>query len=131
MTKRPTSISVISWIFIVSGGLSLITTTAMINNPTVRDAMAQSLMPIPVQFAMIYLQLLGTIVSGVAMRRGKNWARYLYVICSLFGYVFALATSPITAALLPSFVFFLIAIFFLFRPSATAFFVSRAETANA
>jgi len=130
MTKRPTSITVISWILIVTGGISLITTTAMINNPAVQDMMAKNPIPIPVQYAMSYIGLLVMIVSGVAMLKGMNWARYLYVIWNLVGFVIGIATSPMKAAMIPSLVVFLVIAFFLFRPKATAFFVPPKETEN-
>lgn len=130
MTKRPTSISVISWILIVTGGISLITTTAMINNPDVQDMMAKTPIPIPVQYAMSYVGLLVTILSAVAMLKGANWARYLYVIWNLVGFVIGMATSPMKAAMIPSLVVFLVIAFFLFRPKATAFFVPPEETEN-
>jgi hypothetical protein len=130
MTKRPTSISVISWILIVTGGISLITTTAMINNPVVQDLMAKNPIPVPVQYAMSYIGLLVTIGSAVAMLKGANWARYLYVIWNLVGFVIGIATSPMKAAMIPSLVVFLVIAFFLFRPKATAFFVPHEETEN-
>jgi hypothetical protein len=131
MTERPTSISVISWILIVTSGISLITTTAMINNPVVQDLMAKSPIPIPVQYAMSYIGLLVMIGSGIAMLKGANWARYLYVIWNLVGFVVGIATSPMKAAMIPSLVVFLVIAFFLFRPKATAFFVTHEETENA
>ena len=101
-------------------------TTAMINDPTGRDIMAKSPIPIPVQYAMSYLGLLAMIVSGVAMLKGKNWARYLYTIWNLVGFVIGIATSPMKAAIMiPGFVVFLVIAFFLFRPKATAFFVQK------
>ena len=131
MTKRPTSISIISWILIVIGAISLITTTAMINNLTVRDMMAESPMPVSVQYAMSYFGLLVMIVSGAAMLKGRNWARYLYVIWSLVGFVIGIATSPMKVAMIPGFVVFLVVAFFLFRPKAAAFFVPREEPEDA
>ena len=131
MTKRPTSITIISWWLIVLGGMNLFITTAMINNPTVQDLMAQNPIPIPVQYAMSYIQLLVMIVSGVAMLNGANWARYLYVISLLVVSVIGIVTSPMKAAMIPGFVVFLVIAFFLFRPKASAFFVPHEETENA
>ena len=131
MKKRPTSISVIAWILIVMGGISLITTTAMINNPVARDMMAKNTMPIPVQYIMGYVGLFIMIVSGIALLKGQNWARFLYVIWSLIGFVIGIATSPMKAAMIPGFVVFLIVAFFLFRPKASAFFASSEEVGNA
>jgi hypothetical protein len=131
MNKRPTSITVISWILIVIGAISLITTTSMINNPAVQEMMAKSPIPIPIQYAMSYAGLLVMIISGIAMLKGMNWARLLYVIWSLVGFVIGIATSPMRAAMIPGLVVFLVVAFFLFRPKATAFFVPREETDSA
>jgi hypothetical protein len=102
----------------------------MINNPVVQDLMAKNPIPVPVQYAMSYIGLLVTIGSGIAMLKGANWARYLYVIWNLVGFVIGIATSPMKAAMIPSFVVFLVIAFFLFRPKATAFFVPHEETEN-
>ena len=93
--------------------------------------MAKNPIPIPFQYAMSYLGLLVMVVSGVAMLKGANWARYLYVIWSLVGFVIGIATSPMKAAMIPSLVVFMVIAFFLFRPKASAFFVQNEETANA
>ncbi len=129
MKTRPTSVTVISWILIAMGAISLITTTAMINNPTVKELMGKSPFPIPVQFAMTYAGLLMTIVAGSGMLKGFNWARLLYVCWSAIGSIIAFATSPMKAAMIPGVVVFLVITFFLFRPKATAFF-SAAEAAT-
>jgi hypothetical protein len=53
MMKRPTSVSVIAWILIVMSGISLVTSTMSLNNPLARELMAKSLLPIPLQYAML------------------------------------------------------------------------------
>lgn len=131
MKKRPTSISVISWVLIVMGGISLITTTVMFNNPMARDLMNKTPIPIPLQYIMSYLGLLIMIVSGIAMLKGCNWARFLYVIWCLVGFLVGITTSPMKAAMIPGFVFFLFVTFFLFRPKANVFFSSAGEPDNA
>lgn len=131
MNKRPTSISVIAWVLIVMGGISLIATTIMMNNHTARDMMAKSLLPIPVQYAISYIGLLVTIVSGAAMLKGINWARYLYVFWTIAGFFIGITTSPFKAAMIPGFILFLVVAFFLFRPKANSFFVSFEENGHA
>ncbi|MBK1859440.1 hypothetical protein [Cerasicoccus arenae] len=102
----------------------------MINNPMVRDLMAKSPIPIPIQYAISYAGLLVMIVSGIAMLKGKNWARYLYVIWSLAGSVMGIATSPMRTAMIPGVVLFMVFAFFLFRPKATSFFLLHKEAGN-
>jgi cytochrome b561 len=122
MKKRPTSITVIAWILIVMGGLSLITTTVNINNPIAKELMSRSPIPLPIQHVMLYAGMLVTLISGIAMLKGQNWARFLYVIWSIIGFVIAIVTSPMKATIIPGFVGFLVVAFFLFRPKANEYF---------
>lgn len=120
--KRPTSITIISWILIVISVLNLGTSTVNINNPMVRELMAKTPLPIPVQFAMLYIGLAVTLLCGIAMLGGHNWGRWLYAIWSVIGMIVGFATSPMKAMMVPSLLVFLIIAFFLFRPNATLYF---------
>jgi len=131
MKKRPTSITVIAWILIVMSGISLITSTISLNNPMAKELMSRSSIPIPIQYAMMYVGLLITLISGIAMLKGQNWARLLYVIWSIIGFVFGIATSPMKAAMIPGFVVFLIIAFFLFRPKANEYFAGTEVQSDA
>lgn len=64
--------TVIAWVLIVMGGISLISTTVMINNPMAHDLMSKSPMPIPVQYVMTYIGSLIMIISGIAMLGGAT-----------------------------------------------------------
>jgi len=87
-----------------------------------KELMSRSIMPISIQYLMMYVGLLIMIVCGIAMLKGQNWARLLYVIWSIIGFVIGIATSPMKAAMIPGIVIFLIAVFFLFRPKAKVYF---------
>jgi hypothetical protein len=134
MRTRPTSITVIAWILILMGGVSLVTTTfvinsAMINNPAVLELMSKSPIPLPVQYAMTYVALLVTLVSGVAVLKGQNWGRWLYVVGTALGFLIGIMTSPLKSAMIPGFVGFVVVAFFLFRPKANKYF-SDQESAH-
>jgi hypothetical protein len=131
MKKRPTSITVIAWILIVMGGISLIASTISLNNPMAKELMNRSPIPIPIQYAMMYVGLLITLISGIAMLKGQNWARFLYVIWSIIGFVIGIATSPMKVAMIPGFVLFLIVAFFLFRPKANEYFAGTGVQSDA
>ena len=131
MKKRPTSITVIAWILIVMAGISLITSAFYLNNPTARELMSRNPIPIPVQYLMTYVGLLVTLICGIAMLKGRNWARLLYVIWSIIGFVIGIATSPMKAAMIPGFVVFLIIAFFLFRPKANEYFAGTGVQSDA
>lgn len=131
MKKRPTSVTVVAWILIAIGAISGISTTVMINNPMMVDLMSKSPMPIPIQWAIAYMGFLILIVSGVAILKGRNWARFLYVTWSIIGIVVSVATSPLKTPMIPGVVFFLVITFFLFRPKATAYFLPAQSSTNA
>jgi len=135
MRTRPTSITVIAWILILFGGISLVTTTLMINNgmidevmidnPAARELLSKSLIPIPVQYAVTYVGLLVMLVSGVAMLKGQNWGRWLYVVGTAAGFLIGIITSPLKEAMIPGFVVFVVVTFFLFRPKANKYYSDR------
>ena len=126
MRTRPTSITVIAWILILMGGISLVTTTLMINpvmnNPAIRELMSKSPVPVPVQYAMTYVALLVMLVSGVAMLKGQNWGRWLYVVGTALSFLIGIVTSPLKGAMIPGFVVFVMVTFFLFCPKANTYF---------
>jgi hypothetical protein len=131
MMKRPTSVSVVAWILIVMSGISLITSTASLNNPMAKELMAKSPLPIPLQYTMLYMGLLITIVSGIAILKGQNWARFLYVVWGAIGSVIGILTSPIKAAMIPGLVIFAVITFFLFSPKANEYFSPKVAANDA
>jgi hypothetical protein len=124
MKPRPTSVTVIAWILIVVGCLALITTTfsLSLSNPQVRDLMARSPIPIPVQYVISYAGLAVMIASGVGMLKGQNWARLLYVIWTAVSILLGLATAPVRVMLIPGVILYGVIVFFLFRPKANQYF---------
>ncbi len=122
MKTRPTSVTIIAWILIALGGISLITSTLMLKNAAARELMARSPMPLSVQYAILYLGLLVTITSGLAMLKARNWGRLLYVIWGAVGFLISVTTSPMKTAMIPGFVVYLVIVFFLFRPRASQYF---------
>jgi hypothetical protein len=123
--KRPTSISVIGWYLILIPVISLIASTLSIGDPKVKALMERNPIPFEVQVAILYLGLSITILSGIGMLNGQNWARLLYVGWSAFGSAVGIATSPMKSAMIPGLVVFAVATFFLFRPEANAYFATK------
>lgn len=121
MEKRPISITVIAWIFIVTGGITLISSFSL-KDPMVKELMAKSPLPLPIQYAMTYIGLLVSIANGIGMLKKQNWARFLYVIWGAIGLLIGLFTSPVKTFLIPGLIFFIIITFFIFRPAANQYF---------
>jgi hypothetical protein len=80
MHKRPRSITIISWIFIAVGALSLLASLW----PLVDTAAAQRITRLkaqhPVEFWLTPVVRILAILSGVFMLYGFNWARWLLVV---------------------------------------------------
>ena len=121
------------------GGISLITMTLVIStgmvdkftvdNPAARELISRSPIPIPVQYAMTYIGLLITLVSGVAILKGQNWGRWLYVVGTAAGFLIGIITSPLKGVMIPGLVLFVVVTVFLFRPKANQYF-SDQESAH-
>ena len=125
MNKRPTSVTVIAWILIVLGGVSIVTTSLLLNNPSMTELMSKNPVPIPVQYTISYTGMLAMIICGIGMLKGQNWSRFLYVIWTAIGLAISIVTSPMKAAMIPGVVFFVVVTFFLFRPAATRYFTGK------
>jgi hypothetical protein len=128
--KRPTSVSVIAWIFIVTSVLSLAVNFYNLNNPMVRDMMARSLLPVSLQFGILFVGLVITVISGVGLLKRFNWSRMLYIGWSLLATVVTLITSPMKVVVVPGLVVLGIIAFFLYRPKVNAWFAGQPVAAN-
>jgi len=127
--KRPTSVTVIAWILIAVGGLHLLNAIGMgITEPSFRMSV------IPVS-ALLWISIRGSIgvVSGIAILKGLNWGRLLY-LCYMPIWIIILTSGSIyvwtQVRHLPliniiTVAFYITALVFLTRPNASAFFRSR------
>lgn len=122
MNKRPTSITVICWILIVVSLISVVVVSILMKSPLFEESLRESPVPVNVQYAVMYAGMLITLVSGIAMLKGRNWARYLYIVYSAVSFIYSMVTTPVTTSMIPAFVIFLIIAFFLLRAKADAYF---------
>ncbi len=127
MRERPKSITVIAWFLIVTGASSVFTILISLNNPEikeliVKELIAKSSLPIYLQYAMVFVGVAVTIANGIGMLKGQGWARLLYIVWGVFGFLVGLVASPMKAALIPGAVIFAIIVFFLYRPEANQYF---------
>ena len=125
MSNRPTSVNIIGWFLIVTALISLVSSYLNMDNPITKELMAKSAMSVPLQYAVMCLGLVITLISGIALRRGHKWARTLYLGWSVFGLVVALFTSPVKIMLVPGVLMLAVIAYFLFRPQANAYFSPR------
>jgi hypothetical protein len=116
MNNRPLSITIISWIFIITGGIGLVyhLTELNVQHPLENDIVWVC--------SVRFLAVLG----GAFMLYGFNWARWLLVFWMAFHIVLS-AMHSLQQLLVHSLLFGAI-LFFLFRPRASAYF--RAKSAE-
>jgi NAD/NADP transhydrogenase beta subunit len=131
MKKRPVSITVIAWILLVINALSLLGSLLTFNNPVTREQMAQSSVPVPLQYAVSFLMLAVSILCAIFMLRGANWARVLYLVAGAIGLLFGFLTAPSIVWVIPGVVIYALIVFFLLRPKATAYFTQAGDPPNA
>jgi hypothetical protein len=124
MQQRPISVTFIAGLLIVTAVAGLASSGDNLKNPQVQQLMSQSPIPVHIQVWLIYAGLGVSILSGLGMFAGQNWARFLYVIWNVFAILVGLVGSPIKL-LIPSVIFFLMITVFLFRSNASAYFEGR------
>ena len=120
MKKRPRSITVIGWLFIAVGVASLVAGFWPSGDATPAKQLAASNARESLEFAEAFVTHLLALVGGVFMLRGCNWARWLLVVWMAFHIVLSALHSFHEVAV--HCVLFSIIGYFLFRPSATAYF---------
>jgi len=132
--KRPLSVSIISWILIVSGAYSIMMNVIALIIPATRDAMieimvqAPSIVSIPVRLLIMFVILIVMFLCGLLMLKGRNFGRMLYLISGaifmVYGFVVNSSFNNMTsfALMIASAIVFLINLFFLFRLKANEYF---------
>jgi hypothetical protein len=121
---------VISWFLILTTSIILIYSTGVFYDPEARNLLLQNSLPLWFQFTILYLGLAISLISGIAFLKRQNWARFLYSGWCVIGFIIGFATSPVRMVILPEFVLFLVEAYFLFRPKANVYFLSKQDLAN-
>ena len=120
MNKRPTSVTIIAWLFIVVGVVFL--------NDSWNDLKVKGTLQ---QFMLTFFRMLFPFISGIGLLKRQNWARFFYLICWIFLFVIHILRNiyilrnPMTPGFIGGTVLFLITIFFLFRPKTNDYFAGR------
>jgi hypothetical protein len=117
MEQRPRSITIISWLFIVFGSISLLSGVLPFGNITVAQRIAELS-----GHWMVHLARIASIVAGVFMLYGRNWARWLLVAWMAFHIVISALHSALQLVLHA--VIFSVILYFLFRRPASAYFLA-------
>ena len=115
MKQRPLSITIISWLLIVFGAIALVGGLWSLLHLNGAQLIADL-----EKHWMVHLSRIAQIIAGVFMLYGQNWARWLLVVWLAFHIVVGALHSPVH--LITHLLLFLVGLFFLFRPAASAYF---------
>src|SRR6266496_3008309 len=110
MNKRPLPITIISCIFIAVGSIAFLYHLA--------ELKAQH--PFKYELVWICFVRLLAVLSGVFMLRGFNWARWLLVVWIAYHVILSAFHSPLEV--LVHTLLFVVVVYFLFQPRASAYF---------
>jgi hypothetical protein len=115
MKARPLSITIISWLFMIFGGIALLSGLLPLTGANTAQLIAEFK-----THWMVHLSRLAAIVSGLLMLRAHNWARWLLVAWIVFHIVIGALHGWIP--LVTHVLIFSVILFFLFRRRAREYF---------
>jgi hypothetical protein len=119
MNKRPLSITIISWIFIAVGCVTLTYHLLPRHSAETQNAF-------PYELAWICFVRVLALVCGVFMLFGYNWARWLLAVWLAYHVILSGLHAPMKLAVHS--MLFAAVVYFLFRPAASAYFRYRRAT---
>ncbi len=123
--SQPTSVSVISWLLIVSAVVQFILID-LGRQSGKATLLAQTTLPVSTQYLVLFTGLGVTALCGALLLHGLNLARFVYLAqgLALQGTILG-STAPLRIDW-PGLIGFVLALFFLFRPQANAYFRGEA-----
>ncbi|HZE68303.1 MAG TPA: hypothetical protein VE135_02105 [Pyrinomonadaceae bacterium] len=116
MNKRPLSITIISFIFIIAGAVGLV----YHGNEFFTHR--------PFEYDLVWVSLLRllAIVAGAFMLRGSNWARWLLLFWIAYHVILSAFHTP--SELVIHSLLLVVVAYFLFRAPASLYFRPRLQT---
>ena len=117
MENRPRSITIIGWLFVVFGSITLLSGVLPFGDVT----FAQRVAELQSHWYVHLSRVLG-IVAGAFMLKGYNWARWLLVAWMAFHIVVGALNGLVH--FLTHVVIFSVILFFIFRRPASTYFNS-------
>jgi hypothetical protein len=119
---RPTSVTVIAWILIVMYAYTAVAVLATAHVPAIRKGYEKVGRSMPFSIALTTVMGVVGVISGIAMLKGRNWGRALYLVLIPASYVVVLAAWGFSSAQVPGLIIYAVILAFLMRPAASAFF---------
>jgi len=128
--KRPTRVTVISWILIVQAVLAAFGLGFGLKLPEMQKYIAASGKPLWFHVTFSLIPLVAGLIAGVAMLNRKNWGRLLYLIkVPLVVAIGAISTS-FSPMQIPAIIFYIVLSTLLFTGPSPAYFSKSSVEPN-
>jgi hypothetical protein len=118
--KRPLSVTVISWIFILGGIISIHAIYRRFTSSDTGQNVRAFISEHPIYFAFTHFAAILAIICGIFMLFGFNWARRLLFVWFVWATIADTVVSP--SHFWNPCMLFVLALCFLFRQAATDYF---------
>jgi hypothetical protein len=125
MSRRPRSVTIICWILIIMGGMALLVSFLPPVDEVSAKYIAEYKTQHPFYWRLFYVGPVLAIICGVFMLLGFGWARWL--LHAWFGHNLVMNVIHRPQQFLIGAVMFGIAVYYLYRPQAVAFFRARSQ----
>ena len=135
MNPRPFYVTAMAWLLIVGDLYMIAYTTINLMNPAIgaaiRAFLTQSPVPISVRFSIAYSNYCIQVLCGIAMLKGRNWGRWLYLIWTCLMFSIGIVGYPMTLPRTLIAISIDIGIFsILFLPKSNHYFRGREKGSN-
>ena len=129
--KRPTSVTIVSWFFVVYGAILVVPVIVGFSSFDIYDALRSletfsfsSIIDLPVEVYVLFGLISSPvmIVTGLHMLRGKNWARVLFLIWSTAGLILTANFYGFSLILGLNLLTYLLVLFILTRKRCLTYF---------
>lgn len=129
LNKRPLSVTIIGWFLLVVGIINIFTIFTLLS-PKGQELLKSTGRFFELSTALVVISVLIHILAGIAILKGKNWGRllYLYFIGAfmIIGWFITTLVFPIIVVV--NLVQYGLILFFLTRTNAAAFFSQESQT---
>jgi hypothetical protein len=120
MNKRPLSITLIAWLFILTGGIGSFSLLLSAVTGTAAQSGSEANSQYGYEFVCILVIRLLALIGGLFLLRARNWARWLLIVW--LGYHVVLSAMHSAVQTLVHGLLMVVILYFLFCPKASAYF---------
>ena len=128
MTKRPISLTLISWYLIIISAITLITNLIFLDSHITKLVWAHYHFPHPIPYILIYAGSIISLIVGIAILKAQNWARILFAAWGAIKILILLIFNSFGMMQISRVLLYFSFLFFLYRSKAQSYFMLGERT---